>query len=532
MWLHAEIRSLGDIPRHYARVRPEAPALRDANGARSFLELDRESNRIANLLLSRGLTPGSRVAFLGKNSVRFFEVLFGTSKADLPMLPLNWRLAPVEIAAIMDDAMPTLLLVDRECTEMAVAALKSCHVECPMLVFDSTGCEASAFDDLLATADTTDPQLPINPWQTAVLMYTSGTTGVPKGVQLSHQGYLNLRLCEHLDPACSYRPDDVMLTVMPLFHAMGTGLSLQALYNGIPVAVYSMPDAGGLMKLIARERPTVVPLVPTVIQMLLDHPEAATADYSSVRIVVYAGASIGAHLLSRAMREMSCDFMQFYGATETSAGITLLRPSQHRLDQPETLKSCGTPLPQIEIRIVDAEGRELPNGEIGELLIRSPSLATGYFLQPEATAIAFGHGWYRSGDAGYRDAEGLIYLVDRVKDMIVTGGENVYSTEVEQALLKYAGVQMCAVVGLPDDKWGERVVGAIVTDRRDMSPQDIVRHCRELIAGYKVPKQLVFVEALPMTSTGKINKRALREQLMHNAVSLDAASPTATGSVR
>ena len=514
MWLHAEIKSLGDIPRHYARVRPEASALIDAHGAQSFLALDAASNRVANLLLARGLAPGARVAFLGKNSVHFFEALFGTSKAALALLPLNWRLAPAEIAAIMDDASPALLLVDREFEGVAHTVIPSCRQDCPVLVFDSVDRHASPLDDLLGTFAPTDPACAVNPWDTAVLMYTSGTTGQPKGVQLSHQGYLYLRLCEHLDPSFSYQADDVMLTVMPLFHAMGTGLSLQALYNGAAVAVYSMPDAAGLMAIIALQRPTIVPLVPTVIQMLLDHADAAKADYSSVRIIVYAGAPIGAHLLERAMREMDCEFMQFYGATETSAGITLLRPSQHRLDQPDTLKSCGTPLPLVEIRVADAEGNALPDGSIGELLIRSPSLATGYFLQPETTATAFGSGWYRSGDAGYRDAAGFFYLVDRVKDMIISGGENVYSTEVEQALLKFAGVQMCAVVGLPDDKWGERVVAAIVpAASSDLSPDDLTKHCRTLIAGYKVPKQMVFLEALPMTSTGKINKRLLREQL-------------------
>ncbi len=515
MWLHAEIRTLGDIVRHYAQVRPDAPALIDDQGARSFRELDLASNRIANSLLERGLQPGTRVALLGRNSVHFFALLFGTGKAGLALLPLNWRLAPPEIAAIMDDASPELLLVDHEFASVAQAMSRLRQMPCAQLEFDSVRDGPALFGELTSAAVMADLERPVDPWQTAVLMYTSGTTGEPKGVQLSHQGYLYLRLCEHLEPSFRYEPDDVMLTVMPLFHAMGTGLALQALYNGAAVAVYAMPDPAGLMKLIASTRPTIVPLVPTVIQMLLDHPEAATADYSSIRIVVYAGSSIGAHLLERAIREMKCEFMQFYGATETSTGVTLLRPSQHRLDQPHTLKSCGTPLPLIDIRVVDPAGVDLPDGEIGELIIRSPSLATGYFNQPATTAAAFIDGWYRSGDAGYRDAEGLLYIVDRVKDMIVTGGENVYSSEVEQAVLKVAGVRMCAVIGLPDDKWGERVVAAIVVEESaTVSAGDIVLRCREFIAGYKVPKQVFFLDDLPMTSTGKISKRTLREQLM------------------
>lgn len=515
MWLYSEIKSLGDIPRHYARTLPEKAALIDAAGPISFAELDARSNRIANAMIKLGIEPGANVAFLGKNSTRYFEVLFGVHKAGAALVPLNWRLAQSELAAIMEDASPRLIIANREYEEVAEIIRKSSKCECQKIVFDSWYPGTTEFDQLMNASDPNDPAIPVNPWQTAILMYTSGTTGKPKGVQLSHQGYLYLRLCEHLDRSLIYETSDVMLTVMPLFHAMGLGLSLQAIYYGAAIAVYSMPEPSELMKLIARDRPTVLPLVPSVIHMMLNHPNAGTADYSSVRIVVYAGSPIGAHLLSRAIREMKCDFMQFYGATETSTGVTFLRPSQHRLDDEAKLKSCGTPLPLIEIKVADADGNELPDGQTGEFLIRSPSLATGYYNQPELTAAAFKDGWYRSGDGGYRDSEGFLYVVDRIKDMIISGGENVYSIEVEQALQKLAGVQMCAVVGLPDKKWGERVVAAIVHDPAvALSMEDVVAHCRSLIAGYKVPKQVEFVQSMPMTSTGKVMKRALRDLLL------------------
>jgi acyl-CoA synthetase (AMP-forming)/AMP-acid ligase II len=515
MWLYAEIKTLGDIPRHYAQTLGDKPALIDAAGSVSFAALDAKSNRIANVLIKLGIEPGARVAFLGKNSTRYFDVLFGVNKVGAALVPLNWRLAVPEMAAIMEDASPAAIVVDREYEQIAEVVRASSRRDCPKIVFDSVQPGTSDFDELMKACDPVDPEIQVDPWQTAILMYTSGTTGKPKGVQLSHQGYLYLRLCEHLDPSFKYDASDVMLTVMPLFHAMGTGLSLQALYNGAAVAVYSMPDPAELMKLIARDRPTILPLIPTVIQMLLDHPDATTADYSSVRIVVYAGSPITSHLLGRAIRAMKCDFMQFYGATETGAGVTFLRPQQHRLDDEAKLKSCGSPLPLIDIRVADADGNELPDGQVGEFLIRSPSLTTGYFNQPEVTAAAFRDGWYRSGDAGYRDAEGFLYIVDRVKDMIITGGENVYSTEVEQALARLSGVRTCAVVGLPDEKWGERVVAAIVADpSASLSQDDVISHCRDLIAGYKIPKDVMFVQALPMTTTGKVMKRALRDQLL------------------
>lgn len=513
MWLYREITTLGDIPRHFARTTPDAPAIIDANGPTTFAELDAASNRVANLFVSLGLTPHRSVAFLGRNSARYFELLFGVNKADAALLPLNWRLAVPEMAGVLRDASPQFLIADAEYAELADAVVAAAGIECRVIGYDGAHAGAAEIDTLLAGVGPEDPHRQVDPWSTAVLMYTSGTTGTPKGVQLSHQGYLYLRLSEHLEPAFDYDASDVMLTVMPLFHAMGVGLSLQALYNGAAVAVYTMPDTAHLMELIRRDRPSLLPLVPTAIQMLLDHPDAATADYSSVRLVVYAGSSISAHLLGRAIREMGCDFLQFYGATETGAGVTFLRPTDHHLDDENSLKSCGSVLPLIEIRVADDAGEELPDGTVGEFLIRSPSLTTGYFNQPELTAAAFANGWYHSGDAGYRDANGFLYLVDRVKDMIVSGGENVYSTEVENALQKLPGVRASAAIGAPDEKWGERVVAIVVADPdAGLTEAAVIAHCRDHIAGYEVPKQVEFVDALPMTASGKVMKRQLASE--------------------
>lgn len=515
MWLHREIRTLGDIPRHYARTTPHRPALVDSSGPTTFAELDGRSNRVANVLLASNIRQGARVAFLAKNTTKYFEVLFGANKIGAALLPLNWRLATREIEEILQDAAPDVLIADREYADLAVEVVRSTGLTTRIMGFDSARLVAGELDTLMKSAPVDDPALEVDPWQTAILMYTSGTTGKSKGAQLSHQGYLYLRLCESLQHSFGYTEDDLMLTVMPLFHAMGVGLSLQALYNGVPVAVYSMPSPAELIELIVRDRPTVVPLVPTVIQMLLDEPTSAAAAYSSVRLVIYAGASIGVELLRRALIEMGCDFMNFYGATETSAGVTFLLPQDHRVEDETSLKSCGRPLPLVEIKVADPEGNELPDGQVGEFLIRSPSLITGYFNQPQTTAAAFRDGWYHSGDCGYRDSTGMFYIVDRLKDMIVTGGSNVYSTEVEQAVSSLDGVCTCAVVGLPDPKWGERVVAAVVPEPGiDMTEEQVIAHCRELIAGYKVPKNVYFVKALPLTASNKVLKRALREELV------------------
>ena len=516
MWLHHEVNSLADIPRHYGRITPDHTALIDGLGRLSWRQLDEVTSRIASSLVASGVRPRQHVGFLGKNSARYFELLFGVNKAAAAIAPLNWRLAAAELGQIIADAQCALVFVDREFEPLLNAARKHCDCDFKSIAFDSTGADSGDFDAWIALGDGRDPRAKIEPSDTALLIYTSGTTGLPKGVQLTHRGFSFMRLCEHLEPAYEWRGGDVMLTVMPVFHLVGTGLSVQALYNGAAVSVLPALDAGKLLQVLARDRPTICALVPTAIQMILDHPDARSADFSSLRLVMYAGSAISSALLQRALLEMKCRLMQFYGATESSGAITLLRPEQHDVGNEARLRSCGTPLPLIEVRIADADGNEVPPGGTGEFWIRAPSLFSGYWNQPEATAAVMRDGWYRTGDAGFRDAEGLLYIVDRVKDMIITGGENVYSAEVEQALAKHPVVKQCAVIGLPDAKWGERVTAVIVAMPGMVATSDeVIAHCRSLIAAYKAPKEVRFVDALPMTATGKVLKRAVRDQIIN-----------------
>lgn len=514
MWLHTETRSVGDIPRYYARVAPDHPALIDRLGTSTFGELDEASSRIASAIVASGITPGSHLGFLGKNSARYFELFFGAVKAGCALVPLNWRLAPPELAAVIDDARTPLVFVDEDVAALLASIDELTATPFGTVRFDSSTPGLGAFERWLSVGDGADPNVPIHPDDTAVLIYTSGTTGRAKGVQITHRALDGIRLCEHLEPAFVWTEEDTLLTVMPVFHLVGTGLSLQALYNGATVSLLPQLDPAELLEALGRDRPTICALVPTAIQAVVDHPDAADADFSSLRLVMYAGSPISAAVLKRAIVTMGCDFMQFYGATESCGALTLLRPEQHDVDDEQRLRSCGTPLPLIEIRIVDPQGEEVPDGSTGEFVVRGPNLFGGYWQQPDATAAVLQDGWYRTGDAGYRDAEGLMYILDRVKDMIVTGGENVYAAEVEQALAAHPDVAQCAVVGMPDEQWGERITAAVIPrDDAQPEPDVLVAHCRELIAGYKVPKEIRLVETLPMTATGKILKREVRDQL-------------------
>lgn len=513
MWLHADIKNLPDIVRYRARVLPQKTALIEGSRRVTFAELDVSSNRFACALERDAIPPGSVVGFVGKNSIEFFDVMFGGTKAGCTVLPLNWRLAAPELLAIVEDAQPAILFVATEFMPLLDTVMQQVSQPCRIVPVES-GRPGDGLAHWYGTVIANDPGFPQDRGDIALLMYTSGTTGKPKGAEMSHRGLDYMRLCESLEPAFQWRDDDVLLMVMPNFHLLGASLPVQSLYNGSTVSILPMFEPGKLLGLIQTDRPTVLVLAPTVIQMILDHPDAAQTDFSAVRLTMYAGSPISAQLLKRAMLEMKCEFMQFYGATESLGALTILRPQQHDLQQESKLKSCGTPLPLIELRIVDGSGAAVADGEIGEFQVRSPALFVSYRKQPEATTAVLRDGWYHTGDAGFRDKDGLLYIVDRIKDMIVTGGENVYSAEVEQALQKHPAVAMSAVVGAPDARWGERVAAFVVLKKGESATaQDLEFHCRSLIAGFKVPKQIEFTDALPISPAGKVLKRILRDSL-------------------
>jgi acyl-CoA synthetase (AMP-forming)/AMP-acid ligase II len=510
MWVYPEIASMADVSRYHARLRGAAPAIQYGEVKRSWSAFDRRASRIANALIAREKGDGT-VAFFGKNSNCYLEMMFGAFKANIPFLPLNWRLTAHEIAAILADSRPSIVFVEHAFADLLDKALADAGLAAEVVRFDPLSPEA--IEAFLADADDADPMLPVALHRTALRLYTSGTTGQPKGVELSHGSFMHMRLCEHFEPALRWDAEDVYLFVLPNYHLAGIGICLQSLYNGGAVSILAEFNPPVVLQAIRDTRPSITMLVPATIQMLLDHPDAANTDFDCFRLVMYAGSSISLGLIKRAIAEMKCEFMQFYGATESSGAVTLLRPHEHDFNNEQNLKSCGTPLPLIEIRVVDPDGNDVAEGETGEFLIRTPSIFKEYLNKPADTAAAKENGWYRSGDAGYRAASGLYFIVDRVKDMIVSGGSNIYSTEVENALSKHAAVAQVAVIGVPDEKWGE-AIKAMVVLRKDAQAtgDELIAFCREYIAGYKVPKSIVFVDAFPMTPTGKVLKRELRRQ--------------------
>jgi len=320
-----------------------------------------------------------------------------------------------------------------------------------------------------------------------------------------------MRLSEHFEPAYQWQDGDSFINALPNFHLLHLGIALQCLYNGVSITVVRQFDPALVLSTISRQRPTMLTLTPTMLQMLLDHPDAAGTDFSSLRLTLYAGSPISLGLIKRAIAAMPGEFMQFYGSTEAGGASSILRPGEHDLNDEAKLQSCGRPLPLIEFRITDGEGREVSVGEPGELFIRQPSITKGYWRQPDTTAAVLEHGWYRSGDIARRDAEGLYYIVDRAKDMIVSGGENIYSAEIENVLSTHPAVAGVAVIGVPDARWGEAVKAIVIVRAGEIVAEaDLIVYCRERLAAYKVPKSIDYADVFPLVPSGKVSKKDLR----------------------
>lgn len=517
MWRFYEIRKIPDIARYWASKRPDKIALFDGKASRTYGQIDRRSNAIARKLLQRGLPPGSPVGFIGKNCIEFFELWFAAGKAACPIAPLNWRSPENELLRLVDDAKPPVVFVSIEFLELMRRVQARARQTFEIVEFDPADTLDGRLSRWIADIDSTEVQAPLKLEDIALVTYTSGTTGNPKGVQASHEAFQYSFLSTSLDDEMSVGEDDVMLMGMPNFHLGGSWLILNALYSGGAISIIPAFDPAALLDVLRRDRPTILPMVPTAIQLVLSKPEFSQAEFSSVRKVIYFGSAIGAELLGRALETFGCKFLQYYGTSETWI-ISALKHDQHLSGNLERLASCGAPIPLISMKIADATGAELPQGTVGEILVRSPTLFSGYYDQPDVTAAAMIDGWYRTGDLGRRDEGGYYTIVDRAKDMIVTGAENVYSAEVEAAILKHPSIVQVAVIGAPDCRWGEKVI-ALVVARPGVSvtEADLQKHCRAYLAGYKVPKTILFETSLPMTSTGKIMKPLLRQRFRDGA---------------
>ncbi len=505
------IASTADVIRTHASERGDKIAIIQDDFTQTWAELDERSNRVANALAAAGVGAGDRVAFVDKNGFEYFEVLFGCAKLNAVTVNINWRLAPPEVAWIANDAQATVFVFGPEFADTVDKISDDLtHTKTFVCLGDD-----DRFDSYASwlSDDTSDPGVEPGGGDVAFQLYSSGTTGLPKGVMLSNDNLF--ALLPDASETWGFNEDMVSMVAMPLFHIGGSGWAMAGMFNGGTSVIIRELDPSALIDLIGKEKITHGFLVPAVFQFMLMMPNVDDGDYSSLEMLVYGASPITEEVLAASINKFGCKFAQAYGLTETTGAIVTLPPEDHDPNGPNKhrLRSCGKPNSNVEMKIVDPDsGEEVPMGEVGEIITRSNQNMVGYWNNEEGTRSSFTEdGFFRTGDAGYFDEDGYLYIHDRMKDMIVSGGENVYPAEVENALMKHEAIADVAVIGVPDDKWGEVGKAMVVkAEGQDPTEEDILAYAREHLAGFKIPKSVDFIAEVPRNPTGKMLKKDLR----------------------
>ena len=507
--------TLGDIARKHAALRGDRVASIFEGRETTFAAFDRHTDQVANALIAAGVPPQTHIAYLGKNSDLYFELLYGAAKARVILAPVNWRLAPPEIAYIVDDCKASMLFVGPEFVDTVKAIAAELKTVTTIVAMEAPVEGWPLFTDWRDAQPATSPARTPTVDDVAIQLYTSGTTGHPKGAMLAHRNLCRPRIEEPGKPRAwsKWTADDVSLVAMPVFHIGGSGAQIGAMRYGAkciirrefkPDTVLDDFEQHGISRLF---------LVPAAMQFIIRLPRARTTDYSKLKFINYGASPIPVALLRECMDVFKCGFVQMYGMTETTGTIIALEPEDHTVEDVPHMRSAGKALPGVEIAILDAAGNRLKTGEVGEIATRSAANMVGYWNLPEATARTVdGEGWLRTGDAGYVDENGFVYVHDRVKDMIISGAENIYPAEVENAIYGHPAVGEVAVIGVPDDTWGESVKAVVaLKPGQTATAEEIIAFARTRIAGYKSPRSVDFVPELPRNPSGKLLKRVLRE---------------------
>ncbi|MGW1783969.1 class I adenylate-forming enzyme family protein [Streptomyces sp. NPDC002143] len=488
-----------------ACLHPDRSALRHGDRLITYSRLGEDVARFASSLVAHGLVPGDRVAVFTKNCPESVIALYGAFAAGMTAVPVNAKLAAPELAVILTDSGARVLVHDVGSAELVDRA-GTADIQVVIEVGES-------FDMFLAQGDPAYEAVDVDDDALAWLFYTSGTTGRPKGAELTHRNLTAMTWIELAD-VCDFRPDDLVLHVAPLSHGGGLYL-LGSIARGAENLIYDRPsfDAADVLRLIEREAVTVIAfLAPTMIVMLLD--AQVSADTSSLRRAVYGGAPIHLEHARRMIDRFGTAFVQIYGQGESPMTITYLDTGAVGMDDPELLTSSGVPHPGVEVSLLDDADLPVAAGHPGEVCVRGDTVMRGYRNNPEATATTLRGGWLHTGDIGRFDERGRLFLLDRNKDVIISGGTNIYPREVEDVLLRHEAVEEVVVFGEPDELWGESVVAAVVSaaDHRP-AEQELIALCRSRLAAFKKPKRIVFVDELPKNAYGKVLRREVREQL-------------------
>jgi len=489
----------------------------------TYQEFHQRINRLSHLLKGFGIEKDDKVAVLLPNCHYFLEVYYGIAQIGAISVPINIRLSPGEIAFILQDSESKILILD-PVYQKQVDPIREKIVGIKKILWTRDGIVSKEDRDLhyekvLEKGDPCPPpEISIHDEDVAQIYYTSGTTGRPKGVMLSHKNVTTHALGTIAE--IHLTDQDVWIHVAPLFHLADAWATWAITWVGGTHVLVREFDPKTVLETIEKERVTLTNLIPTMLNLMVNDPDVGKYDYSSLRVLLSGGAPIAPEVVKKIVQTFKCDYIQTYGMTETSPYLTLslLKGHLKKLDETEQLRfksKTGREFIGVELKVVNDRGEEIKKDEkeVGEIIVRGDIVTRGYWKLPEETAKAIKNGWLYTGDMAVMDEEGYVTIVDRKKDMILTGGENVYSTEVENVLYMHPAILECAVVGVPDEKWGEAVKGIVVLKQgQTATEQEIIRFCKDRIAHYKAPKSIDFIEALPKTGSGKIQKKELRDR--------------------
>ncbi|WP_298183382.1 long-chain fatty acid--CoA ligase [Saccharomonospora sp.] len=495
---------LGSWPTRRARMTPNKTAVRFRGGSLDYAELDERATRVAHGLHRLGVRFGDRVAYLGPNRPAYLECLFASGMLGAVFVPVNVRLTAAEVDHVLADSGASVLVYTGEHEDTFTRTTTARHLR--TVAVDGGGGADHEYEELFEATPTDFVCEPVGLDDPCLIMYTSGSTGRPKGAVLTH-GNLTWN-CVNVLVESELANDEVTLVVAPLFHAAALGMScLPTLLKGGTVVLQDTFDPEAVLESIERHRVTWMFGVPTMFNALAAHPRWLSADLSSVRTLSCGGAPVPTETIRRYL-DRGLSFVQGYGMTEAAPGVTIL----DREHAKTKIGSAGVPSFFTDVRVVDGSGEDVGPGQRGEVVVSGPNVMRGYWGRPEETSRVLRDGWFRSGDVATVDDDGYLYLVDRIKDVIISGGENVYPAEVENELYGYGGIDVCAVIGVPDEKWGEVGKAVIVpAEGVELVVDELVAYLRERLAAYKVPRRFQFVDSLPTTGSGKLLKGRIRE---------------------